>query len=70
MTRALAVSAFAAACMFSGCKKSQPAPAPAPAAAPAPAPATATATADTAMTMDSTKTMVDSTMQMPADSSK
>jgi len=81
MIRTLAVSAFTAACLLTGCNKSQPESAPAPAAAAAPAKDSTMAgekmAADTSKMMDSTKAMTDSTkmmtdstMQMPADSAK
>jgi photosystem II stability/assembly factor-like uncharacterized protein len=80
MNRALAVSAFAVACVLSGCNKT-PESAPAPATAAAPAKDSTMAgekmAADTSKMMDSTKAMTDSTkmmtdstMQMPADSAK
>jgi photosystem II stability/assembly factor-like uncharacterized protein len=80
MNRALALSAFAAACMLSGCNKSpESAPAPATAAAPAKdstmagekmmADSSKMMTDSSKMMTDSTK-MVDSTMHMPADTAK
>lgn len=65
MTRAFAVSAFAAACMLVGCNKSQPESEPAPAAAAAPARDTTVAGGN--MAADSSKMMTDTTKMAPAD---
>ena len=65
MTRAFAVSAFAAVCMLMGCNKSQPESQPAPAAAAAPAKDTTMAGGH--MAADSSKMMMDTTKMAPAD---
>ncbi len=82
MTRALAVSAFIAACTLTGCNKSQPESEPAPATAAAPAndstmagekmmtDSTKMMSDSAAMTSDSATMEMDSTMQMPADSTQ
>jgi len=67
MTRAFAVSAFAAGCMLIGCNKSQPESEPAPAPAAAAAPAKDTTMAGGNMAADSTKMMTDTTKMAPAD---